>query len=128
MISNLADGLVPKKSPTSYLEIVRRASKSKMEADLLGRVLDEANTGLDVSLQSLDGLIKELLLVVVCFSEDVDGFLGTVWLIAGQSNEIRRRHGKIGGIETLTPSSTGTEKKSQPVSFAIASPPSTPGR
>lgn len=34
----------------------------------------------------------------------------------------------VGRKETLTPSSTGTEKNSTPVAFAIASPPGTPGR
>lgn len=51
-----------------------------IQVHLLGRVLDEADTGLDVSLQALDGFIQELLLVVVGAAEDVDGLLSSVGL------------------------------------------------
>lgn len=36
--------------------------------------------------------------------------------------------GRLEVLSKLTPSWMGTEKKSQPVSLAIASPPGTPGR
>jgi len=36
--------------------------------------------------------------------------------------------GFVNRVGEHTPSSTGTEKKSQPVSLAIASPPGTPGK
>jgi hypothetical protein len=56
-------------------------AESRVQVDLLGRILDEANSSLDVCLETLDGLIEELLLIVVGAFENVDGFLSTVGLL-----------------------------------------------
>lgn len=71
------------KSLTSYLQTdVRQSIKGKRrQRDLLGRILDEANTSLDVGLQALDCFIQELLLVVIGAAEDVDSFFSSVGLI-----------------------------------------------
>jgi hypothetical protein len=51
---------------------------------LLGRVLDEIDASLNVGLETLDGLVEQLLLVVVDVREDVDDFLHTVGLRTDQ--------------------------------------------
>ena len=51
-----------------------------MAALLWGRVLDEVNALFDVALQSLDASVDQLLLLLICVTEDVEGFLGTGWL------------------------------------------------
>lgn len=70
---------------------VRKAIKKKTARwDLLGWILDEADTRFDVGLETLDGLIKELLLVVVGAAEDVDGLFGSIGLQESQQgNEVR---------------------------------------
>ncbi len=60
---------------------VRRIDKKHREnGDLLGWVLDEADTRFDVSLEALDGFLQKLLLISVGAAKDVDGFLGSVGL------------------------------------------------
>lgn len=86
-------------------------------------VLDEVDALFNVSLQALRASFDKLLLLVGDTSEDVDCLVGAVRLyiiLIGCSDKGR------GFI--LTPSSTGVEKKSRPVSLAIASPPGTPGK
>lgn len=88
---------------------------------LLRWVVCECNTLLDVALQAFHAGLEEGLFVLVEVAEWVQGLLGSAGLFACQcSSSI--------GNGVLTPSSTGTEKKSQPVSLAMASPPGTPGR
>lgn len=83
--------------------------------------MGELNSLLNVALQASHTGLKQLLLLVIDLGKNVDGLLGTVGLhsvsdcIPGQDL-------------SLTPSSIGTEKKSQPVSLWIASPPGTPCR
>jgi len=91
----------------------------------LGRVVGEVDALLDVALEALDSLLQKRLLLVGDALQGVGGLLGTVGLkllLAARSGSGRR------GSKVLTPSSMGTEKKSQPVSLAMASPPGTPGR
>jgi hypothetical protein len=90
---------------------------------LLRGVVGERDTLLDVALQALDSSIKERLLLVGDVGKDVDGLLGTIGLLIVSS--LPRSTGLENG---LTPSSTGTEKKSTPAIFRISSPPGTPGR
>jgi hypothetical protein len=48
--------------------------------DLPGRVVDEIDAGLNVGLETLDGLVEEFLLVCVGLAENVDGLLSTTSL------------------------------------------------
>lgn len=47
---------------------------------ILWWVLDEADAGLDVGLETLDGFIEELLLIVVGTAENVDGLFSSTRL------------------------------------------------
>ena len=78
----------------------------------------------DVALETFDGLGEEGLFLVSYASEGVGGLFGTVGLrsLVCCFSSVRDKERK------LTPSSMGTEKKSAPVSLAMASPPGTPGR
>ncbi len=60
----------------------KRRNKEE-QADLLGWVLDEADTGFDVGLEALDGFPEQLLLVVIGAAEDVDGLFGSIGLWEG---------------------------------------------
>lgn len=51
---------------------------------LLRGASGEIDTSLDVGLESLDGFIEKLLLIVVGAGENVDGFLSTIRLGKGQ--------------------------------------------
>jgi len=88
----------------------------------LGWVVGEFYTLCDVTLQAFYSGFEEGLLAVVEVCERVLGLFGSGCLLRSQHEVL-----KDGGRE-LTPSSTGTEKKSKPVSLAIASPPGIPGR
>lgn len=78
--------ILGQKSLTSYLQInVRQVLVRKKTADLLGRVLDEADTCFDVGLETFDGFLEELLLILVGAAEDVDGFLSSVGLVESVS-------------------------------------------
>lgn len=87
----------------------------------MGWVVRECNTLLNVALQAFDAGLEEALLVLVEVGEWVLSLLSPAGLFDCQ-------YYSTIGREWLTPSSTGTEKKSQPVSLAMASPPGTPGR
>ena len=92
--------------------------------DLLGGwVLREGNSLLDVVLETLDTSLNKFLLMSVGGSEDVVSLFSATRLETKESVQAT-----LSERSMLTPSSTGTEKKSQPVSFAISSPPETPGR
>lgn len=80
---------------------------------------------LNVALETLDASIKQCLLLVRDAGQDIGGLLGTVGLGNIVSTVITRF---CPGPGELTPSSMGTEKKSQPVFSAISLPPGTPGR
>jgi hypothetical protein len=94
---------------------------------LLRRVQDKLNTFADVAFQTAVAGLEERLLVFVCTADDVDGLFGTTRLLGElvESQLIGRHRAYLG---SLTPSSIGTEKNSFPVTFAMASPPCTPGR
>ena len=81
----------------------------------------KCNTLLDVALQAFHSGLEEGLLVLVEAGEWVVRLLSSAGLVACQRDSWT-------GSGILTPSSTGTEKKSKPVSLAIASPPGTPAR
>ena len=89
---------------------------------LLWWVVGKVNTLCDVALESFYACLKECLLGVVDVTEWVDCLLNTRGL-----DELLVKVGQVHQAR-LTPSWMGTEKKSQPVSLAIASPPGTPGR
>jgi hypothetical protein len=88
---------------------------------LLRRVVCEADAFGDVALQAFYAGLEEGLFVLVEAGEWVVGLLcsGSLSIVSKKPSGWEVRH---------TPSSTGTEKKSQPVSLTIASPPGTPGR
>lgn len=89
---------------------------------LLWWVVGKLDTLLDVALETSVACLEKLLLVVVDLSDRVDGLFSTVGLV-----EVRLRI--VQGISSkLTPSRTGTEKKSHPVALATSSPPGTPER
>ena len=92
------------------------------EGLLWWRVLDKVDALLNVLLQFLIAALEELLLVRADVAKDIGSLLRTRGLRTISFESHFRERGKH------TPNSTGTEKKSTPVSFAIASPPSTPGR
>jgi len=76
----------------------------------------EVDALLDVALEALDSLLQKRLLLVGDALQGVGGLLGTVGLkllLAARSGSGRR------GSKVLTPSSMGTEKKSQPVLLAL---------
>ena len=78
----VAGGLVlGQNSLTSYLRIDVRKVIRRTLSHLLGRVLDETDTSLDVGLEALDGFVQKFLLVVIGGAEDVDGLLGSVGLL-----------------------------------------------
>jgi hypothetical protein len=58
----------------------RVRKRQEDEADLLGWALHEVDASLDVGLETFDGFIQELLLVVVGTAEDVDGLFSTLRL------------------------------------------------
>ena len=89
---------------------------------LLRRVVGEVNALLDIALEVLVGHLEELLLLVVGLADHVNGLLGATSLSRVSNGDL------ISTARRLTPSSMGTEKKSTPTAFAIASPPATPGR
>tara|TARA_R110002003_G_scaffold48_30_gene4210 strand:+ start:14035 stop:14355 length:321 start_codon:yes stop_codon:yes gene_type:complete len=95
---------------------------SVLECLLGRRILDKLDTLGDVALETVVACLEELLLVVVDAADNVNRFLGTVGLYVTSVKLLAWTP------ERLTPSSMGTEKKSVPVVFAIASPPVTPGR
>ena len=66
--------------PTCETVLGRLTSAEGYGFDLLGWVVDEADTGFDVGLETFDALLEELLLIVVCAAEDIDGFLSSVGL------------------------------------------------
>jgi hypothetical protein len=73
--------ILGQKSLTSYLRIhVRRTVAEKRRSDLLRWVLDEADAGFNVGLETFDGFFEQLLLIVVGAAEDVDGLLSSVRL------------------------------------------------
>ena len=86
------------------------------------RSLGELDTLADVALEAGVASLEELLLVVVGGGDSVVGLGGTIGLIVVSFDS------KSQNAQSLTPSSIGTEKKSQPVASAMALPPSTPGR
>lgn len=86
-------------------------------------VLDEVNALFNVGLETLDGNFKELLLGLGGVLEHVDGVGYTVGL-----DEQLVTFPNFRDWLVFTPSSMGTEKKSTPVAFWMASPPGTPGR
>lgn len=88
----------------------------------MGWVVCKGDTLGNVSTKSLNTCLEKLLLGVINVGERVLGLLGTSCLKIVLVQESRTKGGK------LTPSSTGTEKNSRPVSFAISSPPGTPLR
>jgi hypothetical protein len=85
----------------------------------LGNKLDTLG---DVTLEAVVTSLEKLLLVVVRAADNVDRLLGTAGLYYMLARVFMNDSG------TLTPSSIGTEKKSVPVTLAMASPPLTPGR
>lgn len=85
--------------------------------------MSEGDTLGDVALETFNGSLQEDLLAVINISERVEGLLGTVRL---RFLLVFIYPCRV--IGTRTPSSTGTEKKSQPVAFRTASPPGTPSR
>lgn len=89
---------------------------------LLRWVVGEADTLCDIALESFYTSLEEGLFVIIEVGEWVIDFLYTACLLKLLAGFLP------GHCKKLTPSSTGTEKKSQPVSFAMASPPGTPGR
>lgn len=76
----------------------------------------------DVALETFNALLQETLLLFGDAFQGVGGLLDTVGLW-DVSHCIYHEYRCV-----LTPSSTGTEKKSHPVFSAMASPPGTPGR
>lgn len=92
---------------------------------LLGTLVGEFDALLDVALEALNGNLDKLLLLLTDISKGVGNLLDTVGL---QNVSVSRYAWSGGPSDEHTPSSTGTEKKSTPVSLAIASPPGTPGR
>ena len=94
-------------------------------AALLGWwVSHEINALGDVAFQALDGDVNQLPLLAVGFLEDIDCLLCS----SGLNSIGQYRNRCLWKEDSLTPSSTGTEKKSHPIFFAISSPPETPGR
>jgi hypothetical protein len=93
---------------------------------LCRRLLCEFNALLDLALEALDSGLHQGLLLVGDLAEGVDGLLDTVGLryslAEGGPSE------SLAVEKQLTPSSTGTEKKSTPTFSAISLPPGTPGR
>lgn len=98
-----------------------------LQCSLGRRVLDELDTLADVATEALVALGQQLLLVVVGARNDVDDLLGTLGLYSSHVSIRPFVTGHLGEGKH-TPSSTGAEKNSQPVSFWMASPPSTPAR
>lgn len=89
---------------------------------LLRWVVGEADALCDIALKSFYTSLEEGLFVIIEVGEWVIDLLNTACLSRLSAGFL------TGHCEKLTPNSTGTEKKSQPVSFAMASPPGTPGR
>ena len=85
--------------------------------------MGEGDALADVALEALDGLLQEALLLLGDALKRVLDLLGAVGLVHVSHAIFCGRVGMV-----LTPSSTGTEKKSTPTFLAIASPPGTPGR
>lgn len=107
----------------SLRQLYRKDGGHNYGKSLLSRCVGEGDALLNIALQTLDTRIKQLLLLVGNPGQGVDSFLNAVWLKFGSVKSLDR-----GNAVGLTPSSTGTEKKSQPVFSAIAAPPGTPGR
>lgn len=87
---------------------------------LLRWVVCEADALCDIALQAFYASLKECLFALVEVGQGVVCLLcaGGLFLLA-KSFDCGKRH---------TPSSTGTEKNSQPVSLKISSPPGIPCR
>jgi hypothetical protein len=85
-------------------------------------VVGEADALLDVAPETRDTSFQQDLLLIGDITQDVNCLLSTVGLC--RVSQLSFPTVKCG----LTPSSTGTEKKSQPVFLAISLPPGTPGR
>lgn len=65
----------------SYLARLSGNDEQTLRENLLGGwILHEVDARLDVGLETLDGFVEELFLVVVGLREDVDGLLNTVGL------------------------------------------------
>lgn len=88
------------------------------------RVDDKLDALVDVRLETLVRDFEQLLLVVIGLANHIDDPLGTIGLKPESQYHLRTRV----PIGSLTPSSTGAAKNSVPVTLAMASPPSTPGR
>jgi hypothetical protein len=71
-------------SATSRSTAQRSASCPQWPRGISLRALDEVDTSLDVGLETLDGLIEKLLLVVVDVGKNVDGLLDTAGLLKCQ--------------------------------------------
>lgn len=95
---------------------------------LLWRVLNKADSLSNVALEAGLANLKEGLLPLVDLGEDVDDVLSTRWLYQIVSCNSGKRYEGIRGMDILTPSSTGMEKYSRPVSLAMTSPPLMPLR
>lgn len=90
---------------------------------------------LDVAFEALDSLTQELLLLLGDALQGVGGVLDAVGL---HTHSVSQKKASFMNQKKfnicicrkckLTPSSTGTEKKSTPVALAMAAPPGTPGR
>jgi hypothetical protein len=89
----------------------------------LWRILDKVNALLNVAFQALHTCIEEPLLVAIDILEGIGCSYCTGRLM--NVSQPGRDPFRLG---LHTPSSTGTEKKSSPVSLATASPPEIPGR
>lgn len=115
---------------TGYLDTrtaTQRLQVSGGKYLLLGRVVGKVDALLNVGLEALDSLAQELLLLLGDALQRVGGLLHTFGLRKGSAKHASSAmEEKI--CQKLTPSSTGTEKKSTPVALAMASPPGTPGR
>lgn len=95
---------------------------------LLWRVLNKADSLSNVALEAGLADLKEGLLSLVDVGKDVDDVLSTGWLYLTVSYCAGRRYEGIPGMDIRTPSSTGMEKYSRPVSLAMTSPPLMPLR
>lgn len=94
-----------------------------MGSSLLRWIVNEIDAFVDATLETSLARFEKLLLVFADLTKDITSLFGTVGLVTISQSYVEN-NSEIG----LTPSSTGTEKKSTPVSFAITSPPGTPGR
>lgn len=95
---------------------------------LLWRVLNKADSLSNVALEAGLADLKEGLLPLVDVGKDVDDVLSTRWLYQIVSYSAGKSFKGIPSMDIRTPSSTGMEKYSRPVSLATTSPPLMPLR